>query len=168
MTILTLDDCNACQDAAHSSYSASEYDWQALCTDPVASQIPLLPPFTEVTARAKVQRAENLWNTRNPHKVALAYTNDSIWRNRDKFVQGPTEIIALLTRKWKKELNYKLKKELFLFSGNKIAVQFAYEWNDAEGNRFRSYGIEHWEFSTDGLMEKRTASINDTVLNGPA
>jgi uncharacterized protein len=165
MTTLTPIESDACQNSAHTSYSASDYEWQALCNDPVASQIPLLPPFTEATARAKVQRAENLWNTRNPHKVALAYTSDSIWRNRDEFVQGREGIVALLTRKWEKELNYKLKKELFLFSDHKIAVQFAYEWNDAEGNRFRSHGIEHWEFAPDGLMEKRTASINDVHLD---
>jgi uncharacterized protein len=164
MTMLALNDCDACQDAAHSSYSASAYDWQALCTDPVASQISLLPPFTEATARAKVQRAENLWNTRDPHKVALAYTEDCVWRNRSEFVRGREGITALLTRKWEKELNYKLKKELFLFSGNKIAVQFSYDWNDAQGKRFQSHGIEHWEFAADGLMKKRTASINDVGL----
>ena len=160
-----LDDYGACQDAAHASYSASDYDWQALCTDPAASRIPLLPPFTEATARAKVQRAENLWNTRDPHQVALAYTEDSVWRNRSEFVQGRDAITALLSRKWEKELNYKLKKELFLFSENKIAVQFAYEWNDSKGRRFRSHGLEHWEFAADGLMKKRTASINDVALD---
>jgi uncharacterized protein len=165
MTTLAIEDCTACQDAAHSSYSATDFDWQALCTDPVASQIPLLPPFTETTAKAKVQRAENLWNTRDPRQVALAYTKDSIWRNRTEIVQGRDDIVALLTRKWEKELNYILKKELFLYAGNKIAVQFAYEWNDAQGQRFRSHGIEHWEFAPDGLMEKRTASINDVELN---
>lgn len=155
---------DACKGAVHSSYSASDYNWQELCNDPVASQIPLLPPFTEAMARAKVQRAEDLWNTRDPKKVALAYAEDSIWRNRDEFVHGREAIIALLTRKWKKEHDYKLKKELFLFSDNKIAVQFEYTWRDAAGQRYRAYGIEHWEFAPDGLMQKRTASINDIVL----
>lgn len=156
---------DACKDAAHTAYSGSDYDWEALCRDPVASKIPLVPPFTEATARAKVQRAQDLWNTRDPKKVALAYTEDSVWRNRDQFVKGRVEIEALLTGKWQKELDYKLKKELFLFSDNKLAVQFEYGWRDVEGKRYRAYGIEHWEFAPDGLMQKRTASINDVTLN---
>jgi hypothetical protein len=144
---------------------ANDYTWQALCHDPVALTIPLLPPFTEATARAKVQRAEDLWNTRDAQKVALAYTEDSVWRNRNCFVQGREAIIALLTQKWQKELDYTLKKELFLFSGNKIAVQFEYAWRDAGGQRYRAYGLEHWEFAADGRMQKRTASINDLALD---
>lgn len=119
------------------------------------------PPFTRETATAKVQLAEDLWNTRNPEKVALAYTEDCLWRNREEFLQGHAAIIAFLTRKWAKELGYKLKKELFLFSDDKIAVQFTYTWHDEAGTQYRSHGIEHWEFAADGRMQKRTASIND-------
>lgn len=130
-----------------------------------AAPLALVPPFTEETARAKVQRAEDLWNTRNPQKVALAYTEDCLWRNRDEFVRGHAEIIAFLTRKWEKELDYQLRKELFLFSDDKIAVQFDYSWHDAAGRRYRSHGLEHWEFAADGRMQKRTASINDERLD---
>jgi nuclear transport factor 2 (NTF2) superfamily protein len=123
------------------------------------------PPFTLESARSKVQVAEDLWNTQDPKKVAQAYTEDAIWRNRDQFIKGHAEIEAFLTRKWAKELDYKLKKELFLFSDDKIAVQFEYIWHDASGQWFRSYGLEHWEFAPDGRMKKRTASINDVTLN---
>ena len=126
------------------------------------------PPFTLESARQKVQMAEDLWNTRDAHKVALAYTEDSVWRNRDQFVKGRAEIEELLTRKWQKELDYKLKKELFLFSDNKIAVQFTYTWRDVEGQHYRSHGLEHWEFAPDGRMKKRTASINDVAVEAPA
>ena len=126
------------------------------------------PPFTLETATAKVQMAEDLWNTRDPERVAKAYTEDSIWRNREEFLQGHVEIIAFLTRKWAKELGYRLKKELFLFSDDKIAVQFTYTWHDAAGKQYRSYGIEHWEFAADGRMKKRTASINDGGADTPA
>lgn len=155
-----------CGDTDHSAYGANDYNWQELFTDPVASKIPIIPPFTEATARAKVQRAEDLWNTRDPQKVALAYTEDSIWRNRDQFIKGRNDIVAFLTGKWEKELDYKLKKELFLFSDDKIAVQFEYTWHDAKGKYYRSYGIEHWEFAADGRMRKRTASINDVRVDG--
>ena len=144
---------------------SGDYNWQESCDRPDASETPILPPFTEATARAKVQSAEDLWNTRDPKRVALAYTEDSAWRNRDEFVQGREAIIALLRRKWEKELDYKLKKELFLFSDNKIAVQFEYTWLDSENNHYRSYGVEHWEFAADGLMQKRTASINDVLVS---
>ena len=163
-TTSSIEYSDACKDAAHSAYGATNYNWQELCRDPLASKIPLVPPFTEETARAKVQRAEDLWNTRDPKRVALAYTEDSVWRNRDQFVKGRAEIEALLTRKWRVELDYKLKKELFLFSGNKIAVKFEYTWRDADGKHYRSYGIEHWEFAADGLMQQRTASINDVNI----
>lgn len=123
------------------------------------------PPFTEDTARQKVQIAEDLWNTRDPKRVAAAYTEDSQWRNRSEFLQGHAEIEGFLTRKWGKELDYKLKKELFLFSAAKIAVQFEYEWHDESGKWYRSYGLEHWEFATDGRMKKRTASINDVAID---
>ena len=122
------------------------------------------PPFTLQSAKEKVQTAEDLWNTKNPEKVALAYTEDSSWRNRDELLNGRQEIVAFLTRKWNKELGYKLKKELFLFSENMIAVQFHYEWHNKNGQRFRSYGLEHWEFADSGLMQKRTASINDMKI----
>lgn len=123
------------------------------------------PPFTQESARQKVQIAEDLWNTRDPKKVAQAYTEDSVWRNRSEFLKGHAEIEAFLARKWAKELDYRLKKELFLFSDDKIAVQFEYVWHDASGQWFRSYGLEHWEFASDGRMKKRTASINDVTLN---
>ena len=121
----------------------------------------IAPPFTLESARAKVQLAEDLWNTRNPQKVALAYTEDCVWRNRDVFLKGHAEIIQFLNRKWEKEIGYHLKKELFLFSDDKIAVQFSYTWHDAAGQHYRSHGLEHWEFAADGRMKKRTASIND-------
>ena len=119
------------------------------------------PPFTLETAKAKVQAAEDLWNTRDPERVAKAYTEDCVWRNREEFLTGHADIIAFLTRKWAKEIGYQLKKELFLFADDKIAVQFSYTWHDGAGVEYRSYGIEHWEFAADGRMKKRTASIND-------
>lgn len=124
----------------------------------------IAPPFTLESARAKVQVAEDLWNTRDPEKVARAYTEDCIWRNRDVFLQGHAAIIAFLRGKWSRELDYRLKKTLFLFSDDKIAVQFEYTWHDASGQHWRSYGLEHWEFAADGRMQKRTASINDVAL----
>lgn len=119
------------------------------------------PPFDAESARAKVQAAENAWNTRDPERVALAYTEDSDWRNRDEFVHGREEIKAFLRRKWAKELDYRLKKELWCWTENRIAVTFQYEWHDAGGQWFRSYGNELWEFNEDGLMRRRIASIND-------
>lgn len=124
----------------------------------------LKPPFTLETATAKVQRAEDLWNTRNPANVSLAYTPDSQWRNRAEFVQGRGAIAKLLERKWSRELDYKLRKELFTFSGNRIAVQFEYEYHDASGQWFRAYGNEHWDFDNDGLMQTRDASINELPI----
>ena len=126
---------------------------------------PPLPPFTEQTALAKVQAAEDAWNTRDAEKVALAYTVDSEWRNRDEFLHGRDEIKAFLERKWETELDYKLRKELWSFSGNHIAVRFEYEWRNADHQWFRSYGNEMWEFAPDGLMQKRYASINDTPID---
>ena len=125
---------------------------------------PPLPPFTEKTARAKVQAAEDAWNSRDPEKVSLAYTPDTEWRNRDEFLRGRDEVKAFLTRKWVKELDYKLKKELWAFTDNRIAVRFEYEWHDKNGQWFRSYGNEMWEFAADGLMQKRYASINDLPI----
>lgn len=124
----------------------------------------LVPPFTEETARAKVQAAENAWNSRNPDRVSLAYTADSEWRNRDSFLTGRDEIRALLSAKWQKERDYKLKKELWAFGGNRIAVRFEYEWRDEADQWWRSYGNENWEFAPDGLMQKRFASINDVPI----
>lgn len=128
-----------------------------------AKRLPL-PPFSRETAAEKVRLAENGWNTRDPEKVALAYTVDSEWRNRAEFVHGRTEIIAFLTRKWKKELDYRLIKELWAFDGARIAVRFAYEWHDDSGNWFRSFGNENWEFDANGLMHHRHACINDLPI----
>lgn len=122
---------------------------------------PPVPPFTEETAAQKVRLAEDGWNSREPAKVALAYTPDSVWRNRAEFVTGRSNIEAFLARKWAKELDYRLIKELWTFSGNRIAVRFAYEYHDDSGNWFRAYGNENWEFDADGLMRKRHASINE-------
>ncbi len=125
---------------------------------------PPLPPFTADSARAKVQAAEDGWNSRDPHKVALAYTEDTQWRNRDVFVNGRANVEAFLTGKWDRELDYKLKKELWSFTDNRIAVKFFYEWHDAAGQWYRSYGNELWEFAADGLMQRREASINDVPI----
>ena len=125
---------------------------------------PPLPPFTEETARTKVRAAEDGWNGRNPERVALAYAADSVWRNRAEFFQGREAIAAFLTRKWARELDYRLIKELWAFSGNRIAVRFAYEWRDDSGHWFRSYGNENWEFDERGLMGRRLASINDLPI----
>lgn len=126
---------------------------------------PPLPPFTEATARQKVRAAEDGWNGRNPAAVAQAYTPDSVWRNRSEFLTGRSEIEAFLTRKWEKEQEYRLIKELWAFTGNRIAVRFAYEWHDHEGNWFRSYGNENWEFDEGGYMSARHASINDLPID---
>ncbi|MEP2669463.1 MAG: nuclear transport factor 2 family protein [Cyclobacteriaceae bacterium] len=123
-----------------------------------------LPPFTLETALQKVQAAEDAWNTKDPEKVCLAYTMDTEWRNRTDFINGRKEVKAFLTRKWQKELDYKLKKELWGFRGNRMAVRFEYEWRDQTGQWFRSYGNENWEFDEDGLMRKRFASINDLPI----
>jgi len=125
---------------------------------------PPVPPFTEGTARAKVQAAEDAWNSRDPERVALAYTEDSEWRNRDEFLKGREEIKEFLTRKWKKETGYKLKKEYWAHSDSRIAVRFEYESYDDNGQWWRSYGNEMWEFDANGLMCKRYASINDIPI----
>ncbi|MFF2324655.1 MULTISPECIES: DUF1348 family protein [unclassified Streptomyces] len=125
---------------------------------------PPVPPFTRESAIEKVRLAEDGWNSRAPEKVALAYSEDSRWRNRAEWVAGRDDIIAFLTRKWAKELDYRLIKELWAFDGNRIAVRFAYEWHDDSGNWYRSYGNENWEFDTDGLMTVRHASINDVPI----
>jgi uncharacterized protein len=125
---------------------------------------PPLPPFSLETAKAKVQAAEDAWNTRDPDRVALAYTEDSQWRNRDEFLSGRDEIRAFLTRKWAKELDYRLKKELWSFTDNRISVCFEYEWHDTENHWYRSYGNEQWEFAPTGLMQRRQASINDVPI----
>ena len=123
------------------------------------------PPFTVETATEKVQLAENGWNSRNPEKVALAYTEDSYWRNRAEIFSGREKIIEFLSQKWQKELDYRLKKELWCFDGNRIAVTFKYEWHDDAGQWHRSYGNELWEFAANGLMQRRIASINDAVIS---
>ncbi|CAM2147245.1 Nuclear transport factor 2 family protein [Pararobbsia alpina] len=125
---------------------------------------PPFPPFTLETAKQKVRMAEDGWNTRDPERVALAYTVDSRWRNRVEFTNTRAEIVALLTRKWSRELEYRLIKELWAFTGNRIAVRFAYEWRDDAGNWFRAYGNENWEFDEHGLMAHRHASINDRPI----
>ena len=122
---------------------------------------PPLPPFTEETARQKVKRAQDAWNTRDPEKVALAYTEDSEWRNRDEFLKGREAIVGFLKRKWARELDYRLMKELWCFTGNRISVRFEYESHDESGQWWRSHGNEHWEFDENGLMRRRDASIND-------
>lgn len=127
-------------------------------------QRPPLPPFTEQTARQKVQAAEDAWNSRDPHRVSLAYTEDSVWRNRDVFLTGRDEIVAFLTAKWEREHEYALRKSLWAFTGDRIAVRFQYEWHDAGGNWFRSYGNELWLFDANGLMSRREASINDLAI----
>ena len=125
---------------------------------------PPLPPFTLETALIKVQAAEDAWNTRNPRKVALAYTENSQWRNRNEFFSGREAIAAFLKRKWEKELDYRLKKELWSFTDNRISVCFEYEWHDPADNWYRSYGNEQWEFAPNGLMQRRQASINDVSI----
>ncbi|MFC5666547.1 DUF1348 family protein [Kitasatospora misakiensis] len=130
----------------------------------MSEQRPPLPPFTEETARLKVRAAEDGWNSRDPRRVSLAYTPDSRWRNRAEFVTGREEIVGFLTRKWRREHEYRLIKELWAHTGDRIAVRFAYEWHDDSGQWFRSYGNENWEFDQDGLMARRHASINDLPI----
>ena len=125
----------------------------------------LLPPYNEETARKKIRLAEDIWNSRNPQKVALAYTVDCSWRNRAEFISGHEQIVQLLTRKWTRELDYRLIKELWTFKENRIAVRFAYEFHDDSGQWFRAYGNENWEFNNNGLMQNRIASINELVIN---
>src|SRR3954465_6489342 len=125
---------------------------------------PPLPPFTAETAATKARLAEDAWNSRDPSRVALAYTEQSRWRNRDEFIQGRPQIEAFLARKWQRELDYRLIKEVWAFRQNRIAVRFAYEWHDDQGRWFRSYGNENWEFNAEGLMAVRLASINDVAI----
>lgn len=127
-------------------------------------QRPPLPPFTVETAKQKIQMAEDAWNSKDPERVSKAYTVDSEWRNRDEFINGRQEIIAFLTRKWAKELNYKLKKEYWAHTDNRIAVRFEYEFQNNDGQWYRAYGNENWEFDENGLMKKRYASINDVPI----
>ncbi len=126
---------------------------------------PPLPPFDLESATKKVRMAEDGWNSRDPGKVSLAYTSDSVWRNRSEFLRGRSEIVEFLTRKWAKELEYRLIKELWAYTDNRIAVRFAYEWHDDKGTWFRSYGNENWEFAENGLMRRRIASINDLEIS---
>lgn len=124
----------------------------------------LLPPFTQETAVAKVRMAEDGWNSRDPVRVSNVYTEDCRWRNRSEFPVGRPQIVEFLTRKWQRELDYRLIKEIWAFEGNRIAVRFAYEWHDDSGQWYRSYGNENWEFAPDGLMQRRFASINDLPI----
>jgi len=130
----------------------------------MSTPIPLKPPFTLASATAKVRMAEDAWNSRDPERVSLAYTEDSVWRNRAEFFQGRAAIRAFLTRKWARELDYRLIKEIWAFGEQRIAVRFAYEWRDDSGHWFRSYGNENWEFDPAGLMRRRHASINDLPI----
>ncbi|MBE9229073.1 nuclear transport factor 2 family protein [Phormidium sp. LEGE 05292] len=125
---------------------------------------PPLPPFTLETAKAKVQAAEDAWNSRDPERVSLAYTEDSVWRNRSEFFSGRDKIREFLTRKWNTELDYRLKKELWSFTDNRISVKFEYEYHNDSGQWFRAYGNEQWEFASNGLMQRREASINDVPI----
>ncbi len=127
---------------------------------------PPLPPFTAETAAQKVQAAEDAWNTRDPAKVSAAYTIDTVWRNRSEFLTGRAEVEAFLTRKWQRELDYALRKSLWAFAGNRIAVRFQYEYVDASGQWWRAYGNENWEFDEQGYMRRREASINDVAIDG--
>ena len=130
----------------------------------MAEQRPPFPPFDEQAALQKVQGAEDAWNTCDPERVALAYSEDSVWRNRDEFVRGRDEIVAFLTRKWERELDYALRKNLWCFEGNRIAVRYQYESHDADGRWWRSYGNELWEFDEHGLMSRRESSIDDVPI----
>jgi nuclear transport factor 2 (NTF2) superfamily protein len=127
-------------------------------------QRPPLPPFTEETAKQKIQMAEDAWNSKDPERVSLAYTPDSEWRNRNQFLRGRAEIVQFLQEKWRKEINYRLRKEYWAHAGNRIAVRFEYEYQDATGQWWRAYGNENWEFDENGLMAKRFASINDLAI----
>jgi len=129
---------------------------------------PPLPPFSSESAAIKVRAAEDAWNSRDPQRVSLAYSEDSHWRNRSEFLTGRAAIVEFLTRKWAKELDYRLIKEVWAFTGNRIAVRFAYEWHDAHGAWFRAYGNENWEFDEHGLMRRRIASINDLPIDESA
>lgn len=130
----------------------------------MSDQRPPLPPFDEAAAVQKIRMAEDAWNTRDPNRVSLAYTPDSVWRNRSTFISGRPEIVAFLTSKWERELEYRLIKELWAYRDNRIAVRFAYEYHDAVGHWFRAYGNENWEFDANGLMQRRIASINDLPI----
>ena len=132
--------------------------------DPAVASRPPLPPFTEESARAKARAAEDAWNTRDPVLVSLAYTQDSVWRNRREFLAGRPAIVEFLTRKWATELDYRLMKEVWCFQANRISVRFAYEWHDGRSRWFRSYGNEQWEFDDRGYMQRRLASINDLSI----
>jgi len=145
-------------EVARNSYSAL-----AMSTN--TNPRPPFPPFSAKSAARKVRIAEDAWNTRDPERVSLAYTQDSVWRNRSEFLSGREAIVQFLTRKWSKELDYRLIKELWTFHGNRIAVRFAYEWHDDSGHWFRSYGNENWEFNEHGFMRHRIASINDLPIN---
>jgi nuclear transport factor 2 (NTF2) superfamily protein len=127
-------------------------------------QRPPLPPFNQETARQKVQGAEDAWNSRDPERVSLAYTEDTEWRNRSEFINGRAQVVEFLRRKWNRELDYRLKKELWTFGDDRIAVRFEYEWHDDSGHWYRSYGNENWEFDEQGYMKRRFASINDLPI----
>ena len=155
----TLPDVPAVRDLSKGAlYVEHDIEWRKFMPRPP------LPPFNAETAAQKARLAEDGWNGRDPKKVAQAYTVDSVWRNRAEFIEGHEQIEAFLSRKWARELDYRLIKELWAFEENRIAVRFAYEWHDDSGNWFRSYGNENWEFDDDGLMRRRIASINDVPI----
>lgn len=138
---------------------------EVIIVNPLEQSRRPFPPFDAESAAQKIRMAEDAWNTRDPEQVSLAYTHDSVWRNRSEFLTGREAIVRFLTRKWSKELDYRLIKELWVWRDNRIAVRFAYEWHDTLGNWFRSYGNEHWEFDDHGLMHRRLASINDLAIS---
>ena len=140
------------------------YCHELISTSIAMNPRPPLPPFTEATARQKVQAAEDAWNSRDPERVALAYTQNTEWRNRSDFINGRAAVVEFLRRKWSKEQDYRLKKELWAFTANRIAVRFEYEWHDDSGQWWRSYGNENWEFDEHGCMARRFASINDLPI----
>jgi uncharacterized protein len=144
--------------------AANRLEFECCCSGLDMETKPPLPPFTLETAKIKIQTAEDAWNTRDPDRVALAYTENSQWRNRSEFLSGREEIRGFLQRKWNRELDYRLRKELWSFSDNRISVKFEYEWHDDSGHWYRSYGNEQWEFAENGLMQRREASINDLSI----
>jgi nuclear transport factor 2 (NTF2) superfamily protein len=146
------------------SASENTADSPAAAGAPSPDFRPPVPPFTEDSARTKVQAAEDAWNSRDPQRVALAYTPDTRWRNRELFLTGRDEVIAFLQAKWQRELEYALRKQLWAFTGDRIAVRFQYEWHDEAGQWWRSYGNENWQFTAGGLMSRREASINDVQI----
>ena len=162
---MTVQSLQQCLIAVHEGYSGNDRDWEMHCAAHITEHT-LAPPFNEESARQKVQRVEDLWNTRDPDTIIQAYTGDCTWRDCDEILEGHAAIKDCLIRKWQKELNYYLTEKLFLFSHNKISVESEYTWHNEKGQHFRSHGLEHWEFADDGRLSKRTASIHDVRVVG--